>query len=207
MGRAWGNALGGWRKQTRMANGRFGRGKSGFKARRAAKKKYLKPTISRHNGTTYKTTKSRTLIPGTYLVSTKAYHRGEFRGIANSTHKKNKVILDDLYVMPGHRGTGMSNQLVNRQMRHAKLTGKPIEVTGLRSDGGQKFVQRNSVKGVSVKTREKRSSKDITAAMDFMVGELEAGDHSLKYKKKQTKSLKKARAARANNLKGQKVKR
>ena len=190
-----------------MANGRFGRGVSGAKSRRAAKKKYLKPTVSRHNGTTYKTTKSRTLIPGTYLVSTKAYHRGEFRGIANSTHKRNKVILDDLYVMPGHRGSGMSNQLVNRQVRHAKMTGKPIEVTGLRSDGGQKFVQRNNLKNVKVTERKSRSSVDITSSMDFMVGELEAGDHAAKYKKKQNKSLKKARVARAKNIKGQKVKR
>lgn len=38
-GRAWGNALGGWRKQSRKANGQFGSGGSRAKAKRAAPKR------------------------------------------------------------------------------------------------------------------------------------------------------------------------
>ena len=46
-------------------------------------------TISRKNGTTYKTTYTKRIIGG-HSVETKAYKRGEFRGVATGVHTKKK---------------------------------------------------------------------------------------------------------------------
>lgn len=158
-------------------------------------------TISRSGGTTYKTTYTRRIIGG-HSVETTAYRRGEFRGVARSFHTKKGAEIYDIYVSKSSRGKGVSRGLANRQIAHAKKRGLKVTVTGNRTDGGEKFVQRNLAgkKGVTIKPRKRGDSKSMTENMDFWVG-AQARGHAVKYKKTQTKNLSKARKVRYRNIK------
>lgn len=206
----WGNALGGWRKQRRSNKGQFG-SKAGGKAspkasskkrvsrseKKVLKKKAIKrnTTTSRKNGTTYETKHVRG-ITGGYTVQVKAFKNGEYRGSVQGYHSKKKgtATVDFLYVAPKHRGTGVSKELVKRQVHHARRHGLGVVSASERSDGGQKFVERNmnnisaGVK-VTIPKRASMDSSEITSLMD-MVGAGEAKSHAKQYRKAQARKAK-----------------
>ena len=147
--------------------------------------------------------KTKGLLPGRSTLETTAYHRGEFRGTLTGYQSKKGTSIDFLYVAPQHRGKGISQGLASRQLHHARRNGGVIEITGQRSIGGQKFVERNlsstragKAARIAVKPHDKgMSSKEITDLMD-VIGQGKATHHAKKYRKRQQKSLKKARKAK-----------
>jgi len=166
----WGNALGGWRRQKRNAKGQFKKG-----VRKTT------TTKSRRNGTTYETTYSRGLLG--YTSTTTAYRGAEYRGSAQSVHGLGKTAtIDFLYVAPGSRGKGVSQGIVNRQIRSARINGyRPVAASD-RSDGGQKFVERNKALGAGISPRSSMSSEEITEIMES-IGRSNAIAHRKRYEK------------------------
>lgn len=224
----WGNALGGWRRQRRNSKGQFSGGSSSkIKAAKSTAKKKSdskksdskntakkaapkrtprkKTTISRSNGTTYRTTQTKGLIPGRSTVETVAYHQGEFKGSLSGYHsKKGGTKVDFLYVAEPYRGTGVSQGLASRQLYHARRNGGGISVTGQRSVGGQKFVDRNQAKGVKINSRDRSmSSTEITQLMEDL-GQIQAKKHAKNYQKTKAKAAANARKAKARKAKARK---
>lgn len=202
----WGNALGGWRKQPRAKDGTFGHGRGGS-AKKVAKKTVKKPakkpakkrssvTRSTKNGTTYETTRRKGLLGGT-TVTTKAYRGREFRGYAESHVGRKSSSIENIFVEKAHRGTGISTQMISIQGEHLKSYKKPISVTGDRSVGGQKLVERNSLKGVSVKKRSNdMSSAEITGVVEVF-GRGEKRAHEKAYDKARSKKTGMSRQKKA----------
>ena len=202
----WGNALGGWRKQPRAKDGTFGHGRGGS-AKKVVKKTVKKPakkpakkrssvTRSRKNGTTYETTRRKGLLGGT-TVTTKAYRGREFRGYAESHVGRKSSSIENIFVEKAHRGTGISTQMISIQGKHLKSYKKPISVTGDRSVGGQKLVERNSLKGVSVKKRSNdMSSAEITGVVEVF-GRGEKRAHEKAYDKARSKKTGMSRQKKA----------
>lgn len=191
----WGNALGGWKRQTRDARGRFGSGKGGPskklkhpygkksapKSKKSSRKEPKKQvTRSRKNGITYETTRKSGLLGST--THTKAYRGREFVGYADGgvNRKRTKASFENIYVEPKYRGSGVSGGLISRQSRALKSYGAPVSVTGDRSDGGQKLVERTRLQGARIENRSSgMSSSEITEIMGvFGAGERKAHQKS-----------------------------
>ena len=178
---AWGNALGGFRRQRRDARGRFAGGKSVSRKKVSRKKVSRKTTVSRSNGTTYRTTHKRGLFGGT-TVSTTAYRGREYRGSVEGFHRNGKATVDFLYVSPSQRGNGVSKALVSRQVYHARRHGLVVHAPSDRSDGGQKFIDRNSMAGAKIGKRSSMSSGEVTDVMNS-IGASNARSHEKQYDK------------------------
>ena len=189
---AWGNALGGFRRQRRDARGRFAGGKIASRSKkkviRSKKKVARKTTVSRSNGTTYRTTHQRGLLGGT-TVTTTAYRGREYRGSVEGFHRNGKATVDFLYVTPSQRGKGVSKALVSRQVYHARKHGLTVHAPGDRSDGGQKFIDRNSITGAKVGKRSSMSSAEVTEVMNGI-----GAANALRHQKQYDKALKKKAA-------------
>ena len=168
------------RTYKRDARGRFA--KTGSSRRKASRPKGV--TRSRSGGTTYETKKTRGLFGGV-TVETKAYRGAEYRGSVVGYHNKKKgtATIDFLYVAKDHRGTGVSKAMVSRQVYHARRSGLSVVAAAERSDGGQKFVERNMTAGVKIPARASGSSSEITALMEG-IGRSQAKRHEKSYRKR-----------------------
>ena len=177
----------------RDAKGRFASTRASRKnlsprnQKKLAKKKALRrnTTVSRKNGTTYETKHTKGLFGG-YTVETKAYRGEEYRGSITGFHgkKKKTADVDFLYVAKAHRGTGISQGLAARQVYHARRHGLTVSAPADRSDGGQKFIDRNAVRGTIVPQRSKMTTAEITDLMET-VGAIAAKRHARQYRRSQ----------------------
>lgn len=155
-----------------------------------AKRKAGRRTYNK--GIAYHTKTERTLIGRRHV--TNAYKRGQLVGFAESysPHRKKKAELVNIYVSKSHRGSNVSKNLINHQLRHTK--GMAVTVTGHRTVGGNKLVNRSgALKYTVVKPHAATiSSKEITANMDSDWA-YRAESHARSYRKRQVKSAARAR--------------
>lgn len=120
-GRAWGNALGGWKKQARAANGRFGNG-SGKKARSAAKstKAKRRNAKARPTRTNMERNRKRRAVAGNVIIGAafigaaylenRAANSGINKGIGGYTIPRTGHIGQGVIAyQPRGRSTGIGN--------------------------------------------------------------------------------------------------
>ncbi len=114
------------------------------KAQLASAKKRRKFTkIDYRGGFKFTTRKQRTAFGGRVRYRTYATKKGQLYGWASSYQTgKNKAKFAELYVAPEQRGKGLSQQLINAQVRHKPKSIRKITITGIRSEGGQKSTRR-----------------------------------------------------------------
>lgn len=109
----------------------------------SARKRRRYKKVDYRGGVKFTTQGQRTAFGGRVRYRTYATRKGKLYGWAASYKTgRNKAKFAELYVAPEYRGTGMSQKLINAQVRHKPKSIRRITITGVRSAGGQKSTSR-----------------------------------------------------------------
>lgn len=193
-GRAWGNALGGYRTQARDSKGRFA---SGTSRRKVSRKKATRKKVARRQaprqkwgaktqfssgGITYQTHRrttilaSGTTVKGNMFIApipqkqleVNAFQGKKLIGYADARYsRKRGIVVENIFVDSPYRGRGVSDGLLKGA--DVKFRGSKITASTYRTAQGQRLAQRMSSKGMadSAAYRASSSTSGANLAQDF----------------------------------------
>lgn len=162
--RLWGNALGGWRKQARDSNGRFGHGKTGSLSRKkSVRGKSRKTPRSQYSRTTKNSvqydTKVRKRYSGGYTVDTYAHKKGSLVGYTNTSVRGGEAKIVNVYLTKENRGKGLSKEMLG--IHQGSLKNNSLAVSRNRSLDGDRLAK--NLLGEKAGKRKAKSDKRAAA--------------------------------------------
>lgn len=165
------------------------------KRKAAAPNKVVRKTYS--GGLTYKTVSKKGLVMRHKTTHNTSAYKGAHLvgyGYSVSNRRNNSATIEDLYVNKSHRGTGVSRKILQHQAHATK--GQKINVTSLRSEGGNKTAARMKIRGTGpVNVTKSNSDSAYVTGLTETAYQFQAAGHSGAYKREQ-KKLRKARTQR-----------